>query len=302
MAEDNQGRLWAGTFGAGLLLFDGKEWSHIASAPNGLPDNRLSKLLVDNDALYVATAGGGAVRYDFSTHVWTPVGTGEQLTSHHFHAFLRLPDGRFILGSVGDGLFIGRDTDWKHFSESDGLPSSWVNDAVIGSEGVFLATADGLALLKNDRIVEVDLPQDAWQDGATNVITRFRDEWFLGTSSGGLIARSIDEKAVQAGVPAWKTRHYRRIPGISGSVHALLPDGDTLWVAAEAGLFRISGVGDPVRIDGPWGRSEAFKCLLKRRDGHLYVGTAEGCIYSMSTSGEWKKIYDYTNSSLEVMK
>ncbi|MFZ2960876.1 MAG: two-component regulator propeller domain-containing protein [Candidatus Ozemobacteraceae bacterium] len=305
MVEDSSGRLWAGTFGAGLFSFDGKKWTHIASSPNALPDDRLSKLLIaksDDSKLFIATAGGGACQFDLVKETWSPLGNSPELSSRHFHAFLHLSDGRFLLGSVGDGLFVGRGQSWKHYGEPDGLPSAWINDAATASDGVLIATSEGLALLKNDRITDVELPCGSWTDGAVNVIALFHDEWFLGTASGGLIGRTIDPKAPAAGLPLWKTRRYRRIPGISGSVHALLPDCDTLWVAAETGLFSFDGTSEPVKMDGPWKPEEAFKCLLKRQNGQFIAGTADGRLYAKSANTPWTTLFDYSNFSQEVVK
>ncbi|HNW34398.1 MAG TPA: hypothetical protein PKM25_05660, partial [Candidatus Ozemobacteraceae bacterium] len=88
MVDDAAGRLWAGTFGAGLLSFDGTSWKQLASAPGGLPDSRISKLLIDEDgSLLIATAGGGAVRYRSEAGLWQKLIDGDEPAARHFHAF-----------------------------------------------------------------------------------------------------------------------------------------------------------------------------------------------------------------------
>jgi len=78
LAVDREGVVWAGTWGAGLSRFDGREWKTYTTA-EGLPGNHVSMLHVDR------TTG----------LLW--VGTNNGLS--------RLEDGKFRRMGVEDGLF-----------------------------------------------------------------------------------------------------------------------------------------------------------------------------------------------------
>ncbi|HNV70293.1 MAG TPA: two-component regulator propeller domain-containing protein, partial [Candidatus Ozemobacteraceae bacterium] len=57
LLEDRHGTLWIGTFGAGLWRFDGQTVASVPANADGLPDSRISKLLLDGDRLFLQTAG-----------------------------------------------------------------------------------------------------------------------------------------------------------------------------------------------------------------------------------------------------
>ncbi|MBF0212968.1 MAG: regulator, partial [Magnetococcales bacterium] len=78
LAVDSKGRVWCGTWGAGLAHFDGTKWSY-QTKDDGLPSNHIFMLHIDaQDRLWVGSSGGLALR-------------GE--------------DGRFTVKTTSDGLF-----------------------------------------------------------------------------------------------------------------------------------------------------------------------------------------------------
>ncbi|MEW6325139.1 MAG: two-component regulator propeller domain-containing protein, partial [Nitrospirota bacterium] len=65
-ALDRQGRLWVGTWGAGLGRFDGRRWKNFTTA-EGLSGNHVNSLAQDaQGALWIGT-NGGVTRLDPAT-------------------------------------------------------------------------------------------------------------------------------------------------------------------------------------------------------------------------------------------
>lgn len=287
--DDRAGRLWVGTFGAGLLRFDEPSHALIATGSNGLPDPRISKLLLDDDgSLLVATAGGGAARYSPENGRWSSLIPGSEPGSKHFHAFAKTASGCYLLGAVGEGVFVSRGKGWANTTESDGLPSSWVNDALVESDGsVWLATWDGIAHMNASGAVDrVELPESGWSDGNVNVIASFAGSLWIGTASGGLVRRNAP------GEPGKRPR-YEKIPGLPMQVHALTVFDGKLWIATENGLFSLdAGAGaKPAAelLDG-----DSAVTALGAWKSRLVAGTDLGVIWMRGAEQTWKKIYHYS--------
>ncbi|OIP22894.1 hypothetical protein AUK22_10185 [bacterium CG2_30_54_10] len=300
IVEDPEGRLFAGTFGSGLWIREGTTWRQVARTEGGLPDMRVSKLALDGEDLLVATAGGGALRMRRSTGRWYPLTQGQEPGSKYFHAMLKTGTDSFLLGSVGEGLFLTSGSTWKRITENEGLPSDWLNDAVAGSDSVWLATYDGLAELKNGKISRVEVPGSEWTDGNINVLSWFRGNLFLGTASGGLAERLNPGRAAQAGLAASKGSRgfpktaFKLVKGVPKQVHALLPYRGNLWIGTEEGLFSLSEGGMLRELQSPLsesGKKIAVKAISLSKKG-LLLGTDIGQIYLFSDK-KWECLFDF---------
>lgn len=287
-AEDHTGTLWAGTFGSGLIRFDGASCTIIASGTDGLPDSRISKLLVDDDgALLIAMAGGGAVRYAPEAGRCSPLVAGCEPASRHFHAFARLASGSWLLGAVGEGAFVFRNGAWLNLTENDGLPSAWVNDALAEADGsAWLATWDGLAhMTASASIDRIELPESGWSDGNVNVIASFAGSIWIGTGSGGLVRRYEP-------VPPERRPRYGKIAGVPAQVHAMTAFEGRLWIATENGLFSIGADPDAKAVAERLSETTAVTALGVWKS-RLVVGTDLGAIWVRDAGHEWKNTYTY---------
>lgn len=286
--EDRTGTLWAGTFGSGLIGIDEASITIVASGTAGLPDSRISKLLVDDDGtLLIATAGGGVVRYAPEAGRCSPLVVGAEPASRHFHAFARLASGSWLLGAVGEGVFVSRNAAWLNLTESDGLPSAWVNDALVEVDGgVWLATWDGIAhMTASASIDRIELPEPGWSDGNVNAIASFAGSLWIGTASGGLVQRH--EPVPPAGRP-----RYRKVPGVSAQVHALTVFEGRLWIATENGLFSISPEPNAKAVAEGLAEATAVTALGVWKS-KLVAGTDLGAIWLRDADREWNNIYTY---------
>ncbi|NLI77464.1 MAG: hypothetical protein GX442_13610 [Candidatus Riflebacteria bacterium] len=289
IVEDDQGRLYLGTFGAGLWIREGVNWRQVASPSGSLADPRVSRLLLEGDDLLVATAGGGAARMNRTTGAWSHLVPDAPPPFRHFHAFLALATGSYLLGSVGEGICLSSGPAWITRTESDGLPSDWVNDALATASGTWLGTWDGLARLEGTRIALVEMPAGGWKSGNINVLALFGGRLYLGTATGGLVERSEPAPVAKGTRPS--RPQYRRVVGIPDQVHALLPVGDSLWVGTEDGLFRVGLDGKTFPEEVPASASRAIKSLGLSRQGIL-VGTDIGQVYLLSDK-KWVCVFDF---------
>jgi len=95
---DQEGVVWAGTWGAGLARFDGKEWQNFTVA-DGLPGNHVFMLYEDDDGvIWIGTSNGLARRDGDEFKVFT---TADGLFSNRVFSMNTASDGSRWIGSFG---------------------------------------------------------------------------------------------------------------------------------------------------------------------------------------------------------
>jgi ligand-binding sensor domain-containing protein len=97
IAVDDDGSVWAGTWGGGLSHFDGKEWRTFTMA-DGLPSNHVFMLKKIDGVLWVGT-NHGLAKYDGKA--FTKYGTGDGLFSDNVFSLAFGADGTTWVGSFG---------------------------------------------------------------------------------------------------------------------------------------------------------------------------------------------------------
>jgi len=192
-------------------------------------------------------------------------------------SFTVLPD--YVIASDHGGIAVYRKAteDWTHYDASEGLSSSRVYDTAGDEEHVFLGTSSGLTVLHLDgedpfarvgnwsRFYELNgLP-----DQAVHATLLVGDTLWLGTEAG-LAAVAVDEMDDPS---KWKIYADEAFLAL-GTILALAGNETVLYIAAEAGLFRLdTAAGTLVAVPLTEGLS-AEDLLLSR--GTLYVACGLG--------------------------
>ncbi len=148
---DDSGKVWAGSWGGGLGVFDGNTWKAFTTDNSGLPSNTINEIVFDlKNALWVGT-DSGLVKYDGLT--WT-VFTPQNSPMAVFHVGAIAVDRQnnvwFDNGYNSEGgLMFLSGNEWKLFTPDDSvLPASIINDILIDSSNtVWVATWVGLVMI-----------------------------------------------------------------------------------------------------------------------------------------------------------
>ncbi|MCB0795443.1 MAG: hypothetical protein KDB88_11960, partial [Flavobacteriales bacterium] len=226
---------------------------------NGLGHNDVRSLYEDRSgAIWIGTAFGGASRFNGLTfvHFTTRDGLGSRIVS----AVERAPDGTLWVGTFGGGVLSYDGVSVKTYGAEEGLSDLFVVSIGSHRDGrVLVGTAySGLFFLadgrfhaysssfRNDRRISA-----IRQDEAGNV-------WFA-TSWGLFVDR------VNGGIEAL---------GAGLHVNALEVQGDTAWIGAAQGLFRV------IKAESAWNMVRDRRsppapvtCLARDIYGELWVGT-----------------------------
>lgn len=100
MAVQADGTVWAGTWGAGLSRYDGKQWKTYTTK-DGLPGNHIFMLYLDKkQQLWIGTSQGLA-RFDSSAGRFETKGVADGLYAENVFSMANADDGSLWIGSFG---------------------------------------------------------------------------------------------------------------------------------------------------------------------------------------------------------
>lgn len=187
---------------------------------------------------------------------------------------LRLPDGRWALGSLTGGLLLlepDGEID-QVIDTSVGLPDDFVNDVALDREGsLWLALNNGLAKIEVASPLSV-LDRRAGLEGSPYAVARHGGTLWVATSAG-LSRLAPDGRMVP-------------VPGIPPSGWSLLPYGEELLVGTAFGIFRIRG-GQVGKLDFEDRTVYAFARSEKDPE-RVWLGTEDGLASIRREGGGWR--------------
>ncbi|MBO9732425.1 MAG: response regulator [Chitinophaga sp.] len=190
LAEDSTGKIWAGTYGAGVYVLDpatGRELAHYAKEKGSdLPfNNYVFDIYVDsNKDIWYGGGLGNIVRYvtaenSFKKYEYQPVSAFAELSNHqllmgctyglgvmdkHNGDKQIIVDGFLVsdivyhknkvwLATAGNGVlsYDMGDKSMRHFNMNNGLPSDYVNSIMVADSFIWAGTEGGIAKLDLQR-------------------------------------------------------------------------------------------------------------------------------------------------------
>ena len=159
LAVDQKGRVWAGTLNHGVSVWNGREWKNygVLDGPLGERVFDIAVCPTDGD-VWIAT-NAGLTRYSQQKDSWSYLTRADGLPSDQVQAIAFDKEGNIVLGTQCDGVALAQAADgyktWRVVQGPDkmpltatgvGLPSSLINDVLVGSDGtIYAATTTGLA-------------------------------------------------------------------------------------------------------------------------------------------------------------
>jgi len=262
---DRAGRLWVGTDGGGLALWDHGVRETFSTA-SGLGSAEVRPVLQTKDgALWVGTRGGGVDRY--ADGRWTRLTTRQGLASDEVWALAAAGDDAVWVGAQGVSR-CDKGSCTVVRTQEDGLPHRSVIALHVSRGGdLWVGTWSGLSRLRGGKWSDWTT-SDGLPGAMVRAIHEDRDgNIWIGTSEG--LARFKDG--------AFET--FTREQGAAGGyVRALFEDGDgTLWIgSAGSGLSALRD-GEVLNVGEREGLPRAFAfSVLEAPDGAWWVGTSHG--------------------------
>ncbi|HEU4387608.1 MAG TPA: two-component regulator propeller domain-containing protein, partial [Blastocatellia bacterium] len=151
--RDRGGRIWVGTDGDGIFVFDGGRITHLTSS-DGLAANQIRSILQDRGgALWIATFGGGISKYAngrFATYT-----TDDGLAANRVLAIHEDDEGSLWF-ATRKGLSRFKGGRFFNFTAENGLPASTVYSILDDGQGCFWFTgAQGLFTIKKVELTDL---------------------------------------------------------------------------------------------------------------------------------------------------
>jgi ligand-binding sensor domain-containing protein len=279
-------RLFIGTASAGLIGFDGNEFTGFSfKTPKA---TRVSVLVATDSELLIGTLDGGVFEYDgerFTRRVSTAAGSDLNRVT----ALLPF-ESRLYIGTHDRGLYIWREAHIEQVTTSNGLPSPHVTALVAMPSSLSQAGAIGVAT--DFAVVAVndanEIKPMTNRANITSLAVSGGRLW-AGLFGGGVIDLVADRAARPDGLP--ETRSIlSETPGLPRQVPTIVCASEgRLWALTQEGAF----VRDE-RAAGP-----AFEAVAASLAGERVLTT--GYITSLAVDGAGRLWVGYFDRGIDLI-
>lgn len=267
--QDSAGRMWAGTWGGGLGLYEGGTW-RVFDQRHGLASSAVTCIRQDAQGTIWAATDAGLNRFDDTSGRFVDAGlTGLSILNIHFDRDQNLWACCWRATRSGGGLHRFDGQRWRAFSKKDGLPSLeilkvfedsrgriWVGTYEHG-RGAGVGCWDGTSWQRFQR-------RDGLIDNC--VYSMFEDPegrmWF-GTLKG---------------ISVYDDRTWHSMTTMDGlvddRVYAMFIDSDKkMWFGTEGGVSRYDGAEWESFTRDNGLVENLVRTIVQDRDGALWFGT-----------------------------
>ncbi|TVQ86019.1 MAG: hybrid sensor histidine kinase/response regulator [Bacteroidetes bacterium] len=268
IVQDKMGNLWFGTYGAGIIRYDGRHFSHF-DTKNGLTDNHVLSLLFDNKGdLWIGTRLGGLVQFDGKKFTVFNERTG--LNNNSVESIFQDSKGNYWIGTYGGGVSFFDGEYFTHYTTEQGLAGNIVitiEEDHLGNMW-FGTRGNGVSVFDGEKFYNYTTKQGLGSDFIINSLIDSKGRIWFGTDGAGV--NIIDGNKI--------TRYTEE----SG-----LPDRDILnlyednkgniWLGTRrAGIVKISGERFTKFREQEGLINTFITCFLEDNSGKMWFGTYGG--------------------------
>lgn len=269
MAAMRNGRLYLGTYDAGLYSYEGGQIYKVEVPFN--PANVITSIRVKNGyEIWLGTRGAGLWKYNGSVF-WQY--TAPAILSNFVTSMYVDDSNRLWVGFVNGAAFMR-----KSKFNTINLKSVPVQDFIsIGADSILMATNDGIKLYTAGTTYAFTTNAAPDSSNPQCFAIRGRELW-IGTSDNGVIRYNLDTR---------KSSVINKANGLQSDFiyNIINDDKDNIWVGTGYGIHRISTVGDSTHItffgrgQGVAGMESNHNAVLRMPDGSIWFGTTNGALH-----------------------
>jgi ligand-binding sensor domain-containing protein/two-component sensor histidine kinase len=260
LLETNDGTLWIGTGGGGIIKFKDNQFTHYGKN-EGLSHDYIGPMWETKDgSLWIGTGGGGLNRFKdgkFTNYV---------LPENHVRSLYEDREGNIWIGTRA-GLIKFRDGNFISYTTKDGLSDNLILSIYEDREGaLWIGTSNGLSYLKDNRFIDYS-KRDGFSDDSIQAIYQDRDgSLWIGTSNSGIARIEKDHLSF------FSTKDSLS----DDNVLAIYEDREgSLWIGTRDGLNCLKD-GKFLTLTKREGlSSDHITSVLETRDGSVWLGTED---------------------------
>jgi two-component system, sensor histidine kinase ChiS len=270
IVQDSAGNLWIGTYGAGLVRFDGTYFSHF-DTKSGLPDNHILSLFIDSDEfIWIGTRVGGLIKFDGRN--FTVFNEHNGLGNNSVESILQDRHGNFWFGTYGNGVSYFDGENFIHYTSEQGLTGNIVYTIEEDDDGSmwFGTRGNGISRFDGQSFSNYTTRQGLASDFIINSVKDQKGRLWFGTDGEG--------------VSIFDGKQFSRISTREG-----MPDGDILslhedtrgniWLGTRrAGIVKIENDQIFNFREGDGLINTFITCFFEDSSGKIWFGTYGGGI------------------------
>lgn len=310
---DGNERVYLGTH-QGVYVLRGSQIIEHFSTENGLPNNAITALLIDEEgALWIGTANGLVRYHEKKIKVFT---TEDGLSGNFITDVLKDRDRNVWVGTQR-GLSRYSNGKWESFRQNDGLTNDNIHALVEDREGtLWIGTSDGINQLYDGTAVTFTMNEGLANNHVSSIVDVADGSLFFFSPEGTSITRlshgkrtvyptSVGPVYVAKDGSIWmgqsgfllnirKDRmiQYTTEHGIPNRwISAIVEDTVSLILYVDhVGLFRfIRGSLVPYILNNgtKYPADEYVVCFFFQRNGTLWIGAANGLVQIRNNELRW---------------
>ena len=249
VVTDTTGRLWFGTRGNGLTIFDGQTWQHHPHTANRVSNEITTILLGAEGAIWVGTTQGLS---HFDGQHWTSYTYDDGLASSGIAGLALEPSGRLWAATTSEGVSVFDGQSWTTYTTAQGLADNFVHAVAVDKNGrVWFGTNTGVSVLDGQTWRTFTAADGLADDLVWAIVVDPANHIWLGTSGGlsELVLAGPDNAT-----PQWTTH----LAGRTVDTLTLDPAGQ-VWTGGSGHIYRFDGQAwfrydfptpTPLRIEG----------------------------------------------------
>lgn len=309
--EDNNGTLWIGTFGGGVVSYRNGQFTNAYSSKNGLLTDVIRTIYGDSDGtLWIATSNDGDRRGGLNRlrdGKLTSITTADGLPTSDIWTLYEDHLGGLWIGTYGGGVTRYFNGNFTTLTVSNGLAGNDIRAICEDNEGnIWIGTHDGGLSRYHDGVIKNFTTTDGLTSNLILTLLPRNGDLWIGTANGGLTRLRNDKfesLGPKDGLPSDTVasilfdREGNLWFGTTGAL-CVLQDGQfTTYTTREGLSFNLICPVTPSRKGGLWigtfggGLNRYYKgkftnytkdnglptnninSLLEDRDGQLWIGT-----------------------------
>ncbi|AEA44366.1 ligand-binding sensor domain-containing protein [Fluviicola taffensis] len=234
LSEDQQGKIWIGTYGDGAYVYNRKDFYRVDLHHELYKQTVFNIFCDENNVCWIASLNAGLVQYDQKSKEFTSYTERNGLGNNHVRSVIKDTWGDLWIGTSGGGVSQFAGKLFSHYSISAGLGGNFIYSIYRdSSEKLWFGTSqNGVSVYENGVFSQLNVQNGFDAIKVKAIIEDNNGLMYFGTEGQGI-------GMLSAGGFSWidETRKYY--------VRQMSKDKDgVIWVATSgSGLIRISEQG-----------------------------------------------------------
>lgn len=232
---DNEGQVWAGTYGEGVFRINpGNLKFRLFSDQNGLRDNNVISISGLDSLVWFSTLGGGVTSYNTNSGQLKNYDQPELMDSYIYETATDKSGRTWIAGSTRFPLYLYKDSLYRirytgqpiqqfYSVAVDTLGNAWFN---AGEKGLLITGGDSAIFFSRNEAISLDRIQAIEFDINNNLI--------IVSNSGFLFYKPGSGSVLEFGENSWLSYQYPVL-------NSIYTDKDgKIWIGTETGIIKYN--------------------------------------------------------------